>query len=142
LEQGYVIEKGLISTDEVKAIIDEVAASAELQPKHGIRNAEKKFPSIHRLTQSKSIITKAKSILGGKPELVRVIFFDKTPEKNWLVTWHQDKTITLNRKVDIPGWGPWSIKDGNHHVQPDLSVLNSMVTLGCILMTPMARTLV
>lgn len=44
-------------------------------------------------------------MLGSQPEIVRVIFFDKTPDKNWLVTWHQDKTILVNSKSDIAGWG-------------------------------------
>lgn len=60
--------------------------------------------------------------------LVRALFFDKTPEKNWLVTWHQDKTVTLNKQTDLAGWGPWSVKDGVCHVQPPVAILNKMVT--------------
>ena len=70
----------------------------------------------------------AREYLKGEPKIVKVIMFDKTTDKNWLVTWHQDKTVSLNTKKDIPGWGPWSLKDGIHHVQPDLSVLEDMIT--------------
>ena len=71
---------------------------------------------------------RASEYLSGNPNIVRVILFDKTPENNWLVAWHQDKTIALSGKADIEGWGPWSMKDGTHHVQPPLEVLNNMVT--------------
>ena len=49
-------------------------------------------------------------VLRGDSHLVRAIFFDKTPEKNWFVSWHQDKTVALNRRVEMEGWGPWSSK--------------------------------
>ena len=95
---------------------------------HGIRNAEKKFDCIAKLARSENIIAKARSILGEQPQLVRAIFFDKNPDKNWLVSWHQDKTVSVNKKHNIDGWGPWSLKDNTHHVQPSESVLNNMVT--------------
>lgn len=45
-----------------------------------------------------------------------------------MVSWHQDKTVVLTEKKEIEGWGPWSIKDNAHHVQPPLEVLNHMIT--------------
>ncbi|NES86888.1 MAG: phytanoyl-CoA dioxygenase family protein [Moorea sp. SIO2B7] len=48
--------------------------------------------------------------------------------KNWLVPWHQDKTIITERKSTLEGWGPWSKKDGVHHVQPPLKILNKIIT--------------
>ena len=127
-EHGIEIEKQFVSTDIIDVIKQEVETSEISQSKHGIRNAEKKFLSINSLVQSSQFINKAKFILNDQPEIVRVIFFDKTPTKNWLVTWHQDKTIAVNSKAEISGWGSWSIKDGIHHVQPDINTLNKMVT--------------
>ena len=60
---------------------------------------------------------------------VRSILFDKTPEENWPVAWHQDLTIAVTGRKDIPGYGPWSVKDGCVHVQPPASVLEGMWTL-------------
>ena len=37
-------------------------------------------------------------------------YFDKTPETNWLVPWHQDLTLALAGTTDVPGFGPWSTK--------------------------------
>ncbi len=122
LEHGIEIVKNVVATEVMDAI------KLETAHQHGVRNAEKKFPTIFELVNSPKFLERAKSILGGKPKIVRVIFFDKTPDKNWLVTWHQDKTIAVSSKVEISYWGPWSVKDGIHHVQPSLNVLNKMVT--------------
>lgn len=125
---GVEIKKDLVSSDLVKAVIDEIEVYNEKMPKHGIRNVDKKFVSISNIVGCKELLNEARQVLGKDPQVVRVIFFDKTPEKNWLVTWHQDKTVALNSKINIEGWGPWTLKDKTHHVQPPLSVLNQMVT--------------
>jgi Phytanoyl-CoA dioxygenase (PhyH) len=59
---------------------------------------------------------------------VRVIVFDKSPDHNWTVPWHRDVSIAVRERCDTPGFGPWSIKDGVHHVQPPPSVLRDMLT--------------
>ena len=127
-EHGVEIKPGLISETMINSIIHEVDSSDNSNSKHGIRNADKKFKSIMQTIGSGLLLAEAKRILQHTPSIVRVIFFDKTPEKNWLVTWHQDKTVAVNKKFDSIDWGPWSVKDGIHHVQPPLEVLNNMVT--------------
>ncbi|MEO0619893.1 MAG: phytanoyl-CoA dioxygenase family protein [Pseudomonadota bacterium] len=68
--------------------------------------------------------------LGDHARPVRALFFDKTAEKNWAVPWHQDRTIAVrDRCDDTPGFGPWSRKNGVHHVEPPAQILASMVTL-------------
>ncbi len=128
LDKGFILESQFISQETVNILIDEITTSKGLKPLHGIRNAEKKFECIAKLANSEKIMAKARSILGDKPQLVRAILFDKNPEKNWLVSWHQDKTVSVNKKQHIDDWGPWSLKDNTHHVQPSESVLNNMVT--------------
>jgi Phytanoyl-CoA dioxygenase (PhyH) len=66
----------------------------------------------------------------GQPlQLVRVIAFDRTPETNWFVPWHQDRTIAVAQRVDAPGFEHWTIKDGVLHVEPPIELLERMVTL-------------
>jgi len=54
--------------------------------------------------------------------------FDKSPEANWLVPWHQDLTIAVRARVDAKGYGPWTVKGGIPHVQPPVPVLERMLT--------------
>ena len=128
-ENGFEILESFISQREIQSIKAEVKEFSETYPKYGIRGANSKFQSIQKLCSSEKLTKIAESFLMGKANLVRVIFFDKTAEHNWLVTWHQDKTICVNRKADIENWKAWSIKDGKHHVQPPIDVLNKMVAL-------------
>jgi hypothetical protein len=60
---------------------------------------------------------------------VRAVMFDKTPEANWAVAWHQDRTLPVAARVDVEGYGPWSTKDGVLHVAPPFEILTRMITL-------------
>jgi len=67
--------------------------------------------------------------LGQAAVPVRVVAFDKTPEINWSVAWHQDRTIAVQERLDVDGFGPWSTKDDIIHVEPPVAILEGMVTL-------------
>jgi hypothetical protein len=60
---------------------------------------------------------------------VRAVMFDKTPEANWAVAWHQDRTLPVAERIEVEGFGPWSTKDGLLHVAPPFEILSRMVTL-------------
>jgi hypothetical protein len=70
-----------------------------------------------------------RSALGGLARPVRAILFDKTAEANWTLGWHQDRTIVVRERVDVDGFGHWSIKAGAIHVEPPFELLHRMVTV-------------
>jgi hypothetical protein len=67
--------------------------------------------------------------MGAAARAVRILYFDKTPEMNWAVPWHQDRTIAVTDRVDVAGFAPWSVKGGIHHVEPPEAILRGMVAL-------------
>jgi ectoine hydroxylase-related dioxygenase (phytanoyl-CoA dioxygenase family) len=71
----------------------------------------------------------AATVLGRHARPVRAVLFDKTPQANWPLGWHQDRTIAVRRKVDVAGFGPWSVKAGVPHVEPPFAVTAGMATL-------------
>jgi hypothetical protein len=71
----------------------------------------------------------AATLLGEAARPVRAIMFDKTWENNWSVPWHQDRTIAVQSRRDVPGFGPWSIKTGVSHVEPPFEVMARMITM-------------
>jgi Phytanoyl-CoA dioxygenase (PhyH) len=71
----------------------------------------------------------ANALTGAKARAVRVLYFDKTPELNWAVPWHQDRTIAVADRIEMPGFGPWSVKAGVHHVEPPESILQGLLSL-------------
>ncbi|MQP67167.1 phytanoyl-CoA dioxygenase [Niveispirillum sp. SYP-B3756] len=71
----------------------------------------------------------AGDLLGQGARPVRALLFDKTAQTNWQVAWHQDRTIAVNARHDVPGFGPWSVKTGIPHVAPPVEILAGMVTI-------------
>ncbi|GAA0626165.1 hypothetical protein GCM10009422_23660 [Brevundimonas kwangchunensis] len=71
----------------------------------------------------------AASLTSDAARPVRAVMFDKSPEANWSVAWHQDRTIPVKARVDAAGFGPWSTKDGVLHVAPPFEILTRMTTL-------------
>ena len=67
--------------------------------------------------------------LGPAARPVRAVLFDKTPGTSWALGWHQDRTIAVNERHEMPGYGPWSVKAGLVHVEPPFAVIEGMVTL-------------
>ncbi|MBY8825814.1 phytanoyl-CoA dioxygenase family protein [Sphingomonas colocasiae] len=81
------------------------------------------------LAPSTEIGAVAASTLGAAARPVRAILFDKHRDANWSLAWHQDRTIVVRDRVDVPGYGPWTIKAGLRHVAPPFALLERMVTL-------------
>lgn len=81
------------------------------------------------LSAGGSIGSVAAGHLGRASRPVKAILFDKSPAMNWALGWHQDRTICVAERRDVPGFGPWTVKRGMHHVAPPPSLLAGMVTL-------------
>jgi len=67
--------------------------------------------------------------IGVHAQPVRAILFDKSDRTNWALGWHQDRTIAVAARRDVPGFGPWTIKHGMQHVAPPFALLAGMLTL-------------
>jgi hypothetical protein len=75
-------------------------------------------------------LTRIAAALADKPvRLVRILAFDKTPAQNWGVPWHQDRTMAVQARADVPGFGPWSVKAGTPHVEPPAALMEGMLVL-------------
>lgn len=119
--------RGVVSQSALEDFRAEAArlAVADLERAHGIRGLLRRSPFLAEWAHSAELL----ACLPRGMQPVRAILFDKTPEANWKVAWHQDLTIAVQEKQDVPGYGPWSVKDGITHVQPPMSLLEEMITL-------------
>ena len=70
----------------------------------------------------------ARTVLGPDAEPVRVILFDKSPDANWALGWHQDRTIAVRERIEVDGYRNWTVKAGKAHVEPPFSVLERIIT--------------
>ena len=109
--------------------LDLEARESGTKRRGGTRDAVDQLPLLRDLAEHVDILKIMARILGEEAFLVRATLFDKTPEANWKVPWHQDVTIAVKERRDTPGYGPWSIKSGISHVQPPAHVLERMLTI-------------
>ena len=86
-------------------------------------------PQIAMLAASSTLRQFACAVLGPSCFAVRALLFDKTPDANWKVIWHQDLTVATKHRADVPGYGPWTDKAGVPHVQPPPDVLEHMLAV-------------
>ncbi len=115
---GAVFHPGALDADTVEALRDLEIGGA------GVRLSGQTLAG--RLGAANAI---AQSLLGPGARPVRAVMFDKTAADNWMVAWHQDRTICVRERIETPGFGPWSVKHGLTHVAPPIKALEAMVTL-------------
>jgi len=133
-DDGYSVQEGVLTEPEIDELIDalERHQDGDNLSRNGrifaVRNLLD-LPEISKLADSARVRELAEVVLGRKPFAVRGILFDKIPEANWKVPWHQDVTIAVRERGDVEGFGPWSTKAGILHVQPAAQVLERMISI-------------
>lgn len=130
-DSGFALVPALVASEQVNlliAAIDRLQQSLQADGSQaGIRHILR-VPEVREFAESAPVFDLVKQVLGPKAVPVRGIFFDKTPDANWKVAWHQDLTIAVSDKLPADGFTAWSQKEGIWHVQPPRTVLENMVT--------------
>lgn len=130
--RGYAVIADALGPSEVGGLL---AAFGELPPltpdeqRAGLRDVFTRVPLVRELAAHPAIRGWPQAVLGPAAFAVRALYFDKTPEANWKVSWHQDVTIPTATRAEVSGFGPWSEKAGAPHVQPPTGVLEGMLTV-------------
>ena len=94
-----------------------------------IRQFFKEVPEVVEIVFSDKLNDLITRIFGEEYFVVKSIYFDKPENSNWFVSYHQDLTISVDRKLEIDGYGPWSAKHNQFSVQPPLEVLQDNFTI-------------
>lgn len=135
-EHGFLILRGFLEKETVFYLTQELSklnlsgcVRQKNETVYGVRNLLNLLPEIKKFSQSHKVRNLAKIFTGENTKVVRAIYFDKTPEANWKVPWHQDLTIAVDEKRETEGFSAWTRKDGIQHVQPPIEILEKMVAL-------------
>jgi ectoine hydroxylase-related dioxygenase (phytanoyl-CoA dioxygenase family) len=126
---GFIMLDRFLNLELIDRLIQDITALNLTPERAGIRNILELLPSVERLAESPEIRSLVEPVLGDSARVVRSIFFDKQPAANWKVPWHQDVTIAVQNRLDLPDYHPWSLKGGIHHVQPPVAILEQMLTV-------------
>lgn len=115
-----------------EAQIDSLVASLEAAPlprsRAGSRHAMR-HPVIAELAHDARLMRIARAALGPEAIPFKATLFDKGPDSNWLVAWHQDTALPLRERREVEGWGPWSIKDGIVYAHAPTHALDRILAL-------------
>jgi Phytanoyl-CoA dioxygenase (PhyH) len=123
---GGVRVRGALDAAAIKDIENALAGLSSDQPGLRLQGNNALRPL---LAASGPIGGVAATVLGDKCRPVRAILFDKSPSTNWSLPWHQDRTIVVQERAEVAGFGPWTVKSKLLHVAPPFHILDGMVTL-------------
>ncbi|WP_119272728.1 phytanoyl-CoA dioxygenase family protein [Taklimakanibacter deserti] len=123
---GVALSPGVVGVDILEKLAEEFDEA-------GVRVGARPFalsPVIRQLVMPEGILTrKAKEWACADARPVRVLAFDKRPEANWHLPWHQDRVIAVKRRIDLADYGNWTVKNGQPHVEAPARLLETMFNL-------------
>lgn len=124
---GFGIFPSVFAAPELSAVLEE-ASNEATRSRAGARHLLH-LASVRALAEDSRLIGIAAQFIGGRPIPYKATWFDKSPDSNWLVTWHQDTALPMQSKVEVEGWGPWSVKAGQPYALAPADVLSRVIAL-------------
>jgi len=135
-ENGFTVINNIFSYEEMEKItevIQDIDTSKETFRKSedlfAIRQFLKEIPEVKDLIFNENLKTIINEIFGKSYFVVKSIYFDKPEKSNWYVAYHQDLTISVDKKVELENFGPWTTKQNQFAVQPPLDLLENIFTV-------------
>ena len=132
---GFAIVEAVLlrqQVDDLLQSLEQIGDTGSVRKRGGmfaVRNLLDVSPKVRELANSEAVRALVEPVLGERFFPVRGILFDKIPDANWKVPWHQDVTIAVQERVEAEGYGPWSMKADVLHVQPPAEVLEHMISV-------------
>jgi ectoine hydroxylase-related dioxygenase (phytanoyl-CoA dioxygenase family) len=135
-QNGFTTLPDIYTISEVNALIETIENATQNSSNFrqsnnlfAIRNLLSEIPELQNVLWNENLKTVIRELSGGNYFNVKAIYFDKPPQSNWIVAWHQDLTISVSGKVDIEGFTNWTLKQGQPTVQPPQTILENIYTV-------------
>jgi hypothetical protein len=95
----------------------------------GARNLLRRWTDVANAWRRAPLITALTETLGPRAGLVRVLYFNKPPQRTWALPWHKDLTIAVrDNQRPSQGFRNPTLKAGVPHVEASRAILESMLT--------------
>jgi ectoine hydroxylase-related dioxygenase (phytanoyl-CoA dioxygenase family) len=125
---GFAIVEDVLDRQEISGLATQLEHELTLRSRAGARNLVR-LPVVRDLANDPRLVDLAAIALGTNPIPFRATLFDKAPQTNWSVAWHQDRALPFRSRVERTGWGPWSVKGGVNCALAPASALEQIVAL-------------
>ncbi|PAW95687.1 phytanoyl-CoA dioxygenase [Mucilaginibacter sp. MD40] len=133
---GFAIVSDMYDSVELAAILNAINKGDKTKDTFrkthdlfAIRQVLKEVPELSNLVFNQSLKSLIRDLFGDEYFVVKSIYFDKPTASNWFVPWHQDLTVSVDKKVECDGYGPWTVKQNQFAVQPPLAILKENFTI-------------
>lgn len=135
-EQGFHVVNNVYDKDEINTISNFISNLDSTNPifrktddLFAIRQFVKEFPEIKKLLFNENLKGIIKNISGEDYFIVKSIYFDKPEKSNWFVSYHQDLTISVDKKIEDKKFSNWTKKHNQFAVQPPEEILENIFTI-------------
>jgi ectoine hydroxylase-related dioxygenase (phytanoyl-CoA dioxygenase family) len=136
LDVGFAVIEHIYSNEEVNSILNAIHNADTSKPTFrkttdlfAIRQFLREIPEVLALIFTDNLKKIIRDIIGDNFFVVKSIYFDKPENSNWYVSYHQDLTISVDKKLEIENFGPWTMKQNQYAVQPTIDLLENMMTI-------------
>lgn len=129
-KNGFFIFNHVYTNGDLRRIgmlVDQYIKETGAKP-YGIRELVKQIPALWPVLFNRNL-QRLVNQFDADAFLCKSIYFDKTPEANWAVGWHQDISIHVAKKKNTEGFTGWTHKDGHTGVCAPAEVLKEILTL-------------
>ena len=125
---GFEVVPSTLNPIEIARIAEALEGDHIARSRAGARHLMR-HPAIASVARDPRLISIATRFVGPAAVPFRATLFDKSPDNNWLIAWHQDTALPLRERRDVSGWGPWSVKAGITYAHAPASALERVVAL-------------
>lgn len=133
---GFTFVADIYTIEEVQQILDLISQADTSKSTFrkstnlfAIRQFIKEIPDAKELIFNFNLKKVIERTFGINYFLVKSIYFDKPAQSNWFVAYHQDLTISVDKRIDLKDYGPWTVKQNQFAVQPPLEILQNIFTI-------------
>jgi ectoine hydroxylase-related dioxygenase (phytanoyl-CoA dioxygenase family) len=137
--EGFAIIDKVYTENEIENIISEIekithkntdnSTFRKSEDLFAIRQFHIQIPESLHLIFNPNLKEIIRSNFGNDYFITKSIYFDKPEKSNWFVAYHQDLTISVDKKVQIDGFENWTTKQNQFAVQPSKEILENNFTI-------------
>lgn len=125
---GFAVIPEVFSSGEIERLTSGLVAAPLPRSRAGARHILRN-EAVAKLAKDSRLMEIVHQVLGAEARPFRATLFDKSPTSNWLVVWHQDTALPLRERRELPGWGPWSVKEGVIYAHAPAAALDQVLAL-------------
>jgi ectoine hydroxylase-related dioxygenase (phytanoyl-CoA dioxygenase family) len=125
-DDGFAILSDVISPEVCDELIEVVSDKDPCRP--GSRDLLGRQAIVHTASALHRHLLDL-GLLREQHQAVQCSLFAKGDGANWSVTPHQDLSVPVSERVDIPGWSGWSKKENIWFAQPPAVFLEDLVAV-------------